>query len=336
MKKKIILLSLCLILVSGCGTKVPKLENGQEAVVTFKDESKISVDELYEEVKDNYALSSLINLIDKKVHEEKYKDDLDEAKEYAENQIAQLKASYGDDLESVIQRETGLATIEAYQDVVYLSFLQEKAITDYAKSQIKDKEIEKYYEDETVGDIKVNHILITADVTDDMDDEEKEAAEKKAKEEIQEIIDTLKKTDKEDLESKFTELAKEKSEDETTKDSGGSLGYINKGTLGTSYAEIEEAAYKLKDGEFSTDVITTELGYHVIIRLDSKEKPELDEVRDSIIETLADDYLSENSTAAAEALQKVRQDYGVEIQDSELKRQYANYMQSLLSPQENS
>ena len=44
MKKKIIGILLVVLVLSGCG-KIPKLENGQEAVVSL-DEGAISVDDL--------------------------------------------------------------------------------------------------------------------------------------------------------------------------------------------------------------------------------------------------------------------------------------------------
>ena len=55
MKKKLFLLTLSLFLICGCG-KIPKLKNGEEAVVTFKNGDKISADDLYNELKKNYAL----------------------------------------------------------------------------------------------------------------------------------------------------------------------------------------------------------------------------------------------------------------------------------------
>ena len=67
MKKKIIVLALCVLMISGCGSKIPKLKNGDEAVVTMKKDQKISVDDLYEELKSDYALEALINMIDKKI-----------------------------------------------------------------------------------------------------------------------------------------------------------------------------------------------------------------------------------------------------------------------------
>ena len=54
MKKLVVSMLLVLMLVTGCG-KVPKLENGQEAVISL-DNGAISVDDLYEEMKDKYDL----------------------------------------------------------------------------------------------------------------------------------------------------------------------------------------------------------------------------------------------------------------------------------------
>lgn len=336
MKKKIIVLALIVTLMSGCGSKIPKLSNGDEAVVTLKDGSMISANELYNELKDDYALEALVNMVDKKVLEDKYKDKKEEATKAAESTIKQLEEAYGDDLESAIQYYTNYNSKEAYKEYLYLNHLQSLAITDYCKDQITDKEINKYYKDEVVGDIKVSHILITAKVKDDMTDEEKTKAETEAKNKITSIINELKKTDSKKVAEKFAELAKKQSEDESTKDNGGSLGFINVDTLSSDYDELVKAAYKLKDGEFSTEVITTELGYHVILRVETKNKAPLEDVKDSIIEKLADQYLEKNQVANIKALQQVRKDYGVEFVDTDLKSQYAKYIQNTISSYEKS
>ena len=331
MKKKIVVLALIVLLMSGCGSKIPTLSNGDEAVVTLKDGSMVSVNELYEAVKDDYALLSLVNLVDKKVLEKEYKNKIEEAKKYAENNIAQLESYYGDQLVDAIKQNTDYTSIEGYQEYIYISYLQNLAIEDYCKDQITEKQIKKYYEKEIVGDIKVSHILITADVTDDMTDEDKKNAETEAKDKIDAIIAELKKTDKKEIAEKFAELAKEQSMDESTKENGGSLGFINKDTLSSEYDELVTAAYNLKDGKYSTKVITTELGYHVVLRTETKEKAALEDVKEDITETLASEYLAENSVAAVKALQEIRKDYELEIVDSELKSQYAAYMQNLLN-----
>lgn len=332
MKKKIVALALCVLLISGCGKKIPTLSNGDEVVVSVKN-GKISANTLYEQIKNDYALQSMLYLVDAQILEEKYNDKVEEAKEYTDANLEQLKTYYGEDsLLQVIQYYTGYQSIEAYNQSTYINYLRNLAVEDYAKDKISKKEIEKYYKDNIVGDIKVSHILITPKTTDSMSQEEKTKAENEAKAKAEEVIKKL--NNAKDKEATFVELAKEYSDDATTKETGGSLGYINKGTLGTSYAELEDAAYKLKDGEYSKKVLTTELGYEIIIRLDSKDKASLDDVKDSILETLSAEYIQNNPEAQIKALQELRKDYKIDIIDSELKEQYANYIQTQLKQAE--
>lgn len=329
MKKKIVVLGICTFLVCGCGKTIPTLENGSEAVVTFENGSMISINDLYNDLKNNYALDSLMNLIDKQLLEDKYKDSIESANEYADTTMKSLKENYGDDLLSAIQMYTSYQTIDAYRNYVYVNYLQNEAVEDYAKSQITDKEMKNYYEKNIYGDVLVNHILITPNVSDTASDEDKTKAENEAKEKINTIIAKLKESD--NVKETFTNLAKEYSEDTSTKEDGGSLGYINNGTLSSSYDEIVKTALKLKDGEYSTEVITTELGYHVIFREASKEKASFEEVQDTIRETLATDLMGEDTTIGVKALQDLRKSYGMDIVDSEIQSQYAAYIQNALA-----
>lgn len=331
MKKKIIVLALIVTLLSGCGSKIPTLSNGDEAVVTLKDGAMISAQELYETLKDDYALEAMVNLVDQKILEDKYKDQIEDANSYADSNMATLESYYGDSLLEAIQSNTNYSTIEGYRNSLYISYLQNLAIEDYCKEQITDKEVQKYYDSEIVGDIKISHILITANVTDDMTDDEKAEAEAEAKDKIETIISELNKTDKDEIADKFAELAAEYSMDETTKDNGGSLGYINKDTLSSDYDELVSAAYNLKDGKYSKSVITTELGYHVVLRTETKEKASLEDVKEDILEELATEYLSKNNIAYIRGLQEIRDEYDLEIIDSELKSQYATYIQNALN-----
>ena len=331
MKKKLIVLALCTLLISGCGSKIPKLSNGDEAVVTLKDGEMISANDLYNELKDDYALEALVNMVDKKILEDKYGDQVEDIKKSTDSYMSQLEAIYGDSLEETIQQQTGYSSTEAYKNSVYVSYLRNLAILDYCKDQVEEKEIKAYYKDKIVGDIKVNHILITPAVTDDMTDEEKAAATTEAKEKAEMIINELKKTKKDELNDKFAELAKEYSMDESTKDNSGSLGFINKDTLSSDYDELVTAAYKLNDGEYSTSVVTTELGYHVIMRTESKEKPDLETVKDTILDELGSEYLTKNPIAQVRGMQEIRKEYNAAITDSKIQEQYAKYIQNQLN-----
>ncbi len=331
MKKNLKILSLLtisLILVTGCGT-IPTLEDGKEAVVTFENDDKISVDDLYNEVKANYALEQLITMVDTHIFESEFKDEIEDAKASATANIEGMIASYGgeEELLAAIQSSTNFSTIEAYEDYLYISNLQSHAIEEYAKDQITEDQIEKYYNEEAKGDVEINHILIAPAASSTATEEEITEAEDAAKAEINEIINALKESD--DVEKTFAELAEEKSDDTTTAADGGSLGKINYDSLDDSYNELIDAAHELKDGEYSTEVITTELGYHVILKVKSHELESLEDLSDEIREKLSEDLLSSDPTITLDALEYYRETYGVEIVDTELKDQYEAFIKEL-------
>lgn len=333
MKKSLLLIFICAFMLCGCG-KIPKLANGEEAVITFskgEKEHQISADELYKELKNNYGLEATIKLIDTYVLETEFNDYSATAKKNAENFIKAMIETYGSEeaLLEDIQSFTNYSTITAYQEGLYTSYMQSHALEEYSKSLVTDKEIEDYYKNEAKGDIEVYHILITPEVTSSMTDDEKTEAENAAKSKIEEIIKKLDSAS--DKLEEFKKLVKEYTQDESTKDKDGNLGYINYDVLGTEYDELVDAAYKLKDGSYSKSVITTQLGYHVIYRNASKEKDSLENLKESIIEKLAARKVANDSKMSIKSMKYYRELYNLDIVDDELKRQYGIYVNNLLN-----
>lgn len=331
MKKGILLSLICLLTLCGCG-KIPTLQNGEEAVITFaKDEKehKISAEELYEELKTNFGLEATLKLIDSYILETEFADYMETAKTNAENYIEAMVEAYGDKakLLEAIQYNTNYTSIEAYQEYLYISFMQSHATEEYAKGQVTDKDIETYYNDEAKGDVEVYHILITPEVTEDMDSTKKKEAEEAAKTKALDVIKKLSKADK--VLDEFKSLVKEFSDDESTNKKDGNLGYINYGDLDENYDELLDSVYKLKDGEFSKEVITTELGYHVIYRNASKEKAALKDLKEEIIETLANRKMEKDSEIALNSMKYYRELYNMKIIDSTLDNQYGIYLNNL-------
>ena len=207
-----------LLFATGCG-KVPKLENGQDAVVTIGD-NKISVDTLYSEMKDKYALSVLLDLMDTEILNKKYKD-TDEIKKDVESQIETMIKQYGKGSEATLLQQTysawGIDTMDKLRDYLKLQYKRNLAVEDYAKSIVTDEEIQKFYDETIFGDISARHILIAPDVKSDATDAEKTAANEEALKKANEVISKLKNGED------FSKLAKEYSTDESTKDKGGKL-----------------------------------------------------------------------------------------------------------------
>ena len=187
MKKKLVMMLAIVTLLSGCG-KIPKLSNGEDAVVSFEDGSMISVNELYNEMKNDYATNILITMIDRKILEAEYEDKIEDSKEYAKNYVESLKKYYVNEngeydeqsLLSAISTYYGYNTLEEFEESVRINYLRNKAIDDYVGEKLTDKEIEKYYKDEIVGDRDTYHIQIVPDVKTSMTDAEKKEAEEKA------------------------------------------------------------------------------------------------------------------------------------------------------------
>lgn len=337
MKKKVLILGVCSLLLCGCG-KIPTLSNGDEAVVTFKDGEMISANDFYEEIKNSFGLDTLINMVDKYIFEKEFPDEIENGKAYAEAAIDQLRTNYEteEELLSALQYY-GYQTVEAYQNFVYISYMQNIAIEQYVKDNITEDELKDYYENSVYPDMTISHILVTADVTDDMDDDEKEEAENKAKETVETIIDKLNEAKKngEDVEKVFADLAKEYSEDDDTKDDGGNLGEINIGSLDSNYDELVKAANELKDGEYSTEVITTELGYHVILKTATGDKASYDDFVDDMKEDITKDKLDEDQSLMVDAIRYYRDLYDLDIVDSEMDSQYSVYMNNLINTYKN-
>lgn len=335
MKKKLLICLAVLGLTSGCG-KVSTLPNGDDALVSFSNTNLgISAGDLYSEVKGT-ALSKLIDMIDTKILLDKYPDKSSDADKYVSEQYDLIKTNFKDDkgkfdeesLKEQIYAYYGITDIDKFKDIIRLNYYRTEAVNDYAKKSVTDKQIQKYYDENVYGDISCKHILITPAVTDDMSDEDKTKADKEALQKAKDIIKKLKNGES------FDDLAKEYSDDTSNKDKGGDLGYFNTGDM---LEEFEKAAFALKKGKYTTTPVKTKYGYHIILKTDEKEKPSLEDKKEEIIKTLADDAKSNDTALSINALVELRKEYGMNIEDDEMSKLYSTYISnSLLSAKSNS
>lgn len=117
------------------------------------------------------------------------------------------------------------------------SFIQDATIT--------DKDAKEYYEanKEDLVIVKASHILLASE------------------EEGKKVLERLKAGEE------FATLALTESMDTVSAAQGGSLGYFTRGNM---IAEFEDVAFSLKEGETS-ELIQTEVGYHIIYLEDRKD-----------------------------------------------------------------
>ena len=162
--------------------------------------------------------------------------------------------------------------------------LMEALLQNEAKTAVTDEAMKKVYADaiKEVGneqEVSARHILVESE-----DDAKAISAD-------------LKKG------GDFAAIAKEKSKDPGSKDSGGDLGFFTKDQM---VPEFAEAAFKLDKGQVS-DPVKSQFGWHVI-RVDdkrTKQPPTFEQVKDQI-----ENFVQRK--AQADLIQKLRADAKIE------------------------
>lgn len=289
--------------------RIATLKDGTQPVATI-DGMTLTADELYEDMKEIYSVSSFLDKIDTKILTDKYPDTDemdDEVKTEAENYYKAYEQYYKMSKEDFL-KQNGFNTEKKFLEYLKLNNRRTKYVKEYTEKEVTDKEIDKYYEDEVYGDINTKHMLVKVDSS--ASDDDKKEAENLAKE----IISKLD-------EGKTFDEVKEEYKDKITYEE---LGY-------KSYNAALEEAYKnemknLKDGEYSKEPVKTSYGYHIVYRIDQKEKPALEDIKDQIKEEIADEKISNDKNLYYVALDKMRENANLKFEDTVLKDKYDNYM----------
>ena len=289
--------------------RIAKLEDGREPVAKIEG-TVVTADELYEDMKEIYSISLLLNKIDNIILEEKYPetDEMnEEIQEQADNYYNIYEQYYNQDKVAFLA-DNGFSSESEFLDYLRLDYRRSKYAEEYVESLVTEKEINEYYENEVYGDINTKHILVKVDSS--ATDEEKTEAENLAKE----IISKL------DEGKTFDEVREEYKDSITYEE----LGY-------KSYNANLESAYleemqKLENDSYSKSPVETSYGYHIIYRIDQKEKPALEDVKDEIITSLAEEKSADDSNLYYIALDKMRTDAGLKFSDTVLEKKYNTYM----------
>jgi len=289
--------------------RIATLKDGTQPVATI-DGTIITADDLYEDMKEVYSVNYLLNRVDRTVLDKIYPDTdelKDEVIQQAENYYSMYESYYGYTKEEFLNYN-GFADENAFIEYLTLDKKRNDYYEEYVEGLIKEKEIEKYYKDEVYGDVDTKHILVNVKKSDDGDGLTEEDAEKMAKE-------IIKKLDKG---TSWEDIIKEYKDNITDEE----LGYqAFNASLEASYLEEMKS---LKVGTYSKTPVKTSYGYHVVYKIDQKDKPELDEVKDDIIDILAGELKSEDTENKlyTEALTKMREEYKLEFSDTKFAEEY--------------
>lgn len=288
--------------------RIAKLENGLEPVASI-DGLTVTAEDLYEDMKEIYSVNNLLDIIDNKILEEKYPetDEMNtELNDQAENYYNMYNQYYGYSKEEFLTK-SGFGSERAFIEYLRLQYRRTQYTDDYIKEQITDKEIEKYYEDKVYGDINTKHILVK--VSSSATDEEKKEAENLAKE----IITKLN-------EGKSFDEVKDEYKDKITYEELGYKAY--NASLESAYME---AMQKLENNSYTKEPVQTSYGYHVIYRIDQKEKPAPKDVKEEIITSLVSEHKSKDTSVQYKALDKMREDAKLKFTDTVLEKKYETY-----------
>lgn len=242
-----------------------------EEVVAKVDDVKITKDELYDLLVQEYGEQVLNSLIGEKVVQlEIEKQNIEIKEEDIQKEIDQLIEYYGGE-----ERFNEALKYQGY------------TMDDMKKSIEINMQIKKLLE----SDIEVSEEEIT-----DFFEENKESLAQGEQVSARHILVETEE-EAEDIRKKlleggdFAELAKEYSLDEGTKIVGGSLGYFSRGKNVQSF---DDAAFSLEKGEIS-EPVKTDFGYHIIQVEDKKEAKaaSLEEHRDDIERMLMESKIPE-------------------------------------------
>lgn len=313
MKKKLVIIGLCtMLLLTGCGQKA-KLKNGKEVVAEIEGKT-ITAEDLYKELRKQGGTSVVVSMIDEFIANKEIETDKS-AKEYANNQLTSLKTQYeqaGQDFSAAL-KNAGYKNESAFKDVLILDYKKNKVVENYLADNLTDEEIKEYYDEEVFGELTVKHILVKPETNDDMTDDEKTKAEQEAKKKAENIIKELEDG------AKFDDLVKKYSDDEGSKDNNGLIEDFTKDSVVSNFWD---ASIKLKNNEYTKEPVKSEFGYHVILRISQKEKPKFKDVKDDIKEKLVEEMLNADSNLPASTWVKVRKKYKLDIKDDDIKKAY--------------
>ena len=282
----------------------------------------VTAKSLYNDMKDYYSISLVLEDIDEKTLDKKYQlseEDKNYIKETADGYISQYE-EYGYTEEDFLT-ENGFSDYEDF--CKYLETDYKRTIYFYdtlEKTKLGSDDVKNYYNENAFGKVNTKHILVQT--SDDMTDEQALAL-------ANEIITKL--NDGGEFDALAEEYTTNYPENVITED----LGEI--GAFDSIESSYIEAAKELEVGSYTETPVETSYGYHVIYCVDKKEKTEdisgMDRI--AIITNLINEAGIEiDDTEYYKVLIQMREDANVKFFDKELKTKYDKYCEQYLETDE--
>ena len=278
----------------------------------------VTAKSLYNDMKDYYSISLVLEDIDEKILDKKYQlseEDKNYIKETADGYISQYE-EYGYTEEDFLT-ENGFSNYEDF--CKYLETDYKRTIYFYdtlEKTKLGSDDVKNYYNENAFGKVNTKHILVQT--SDDMTDEQALAL-------ANEIITKL--NDGGEFDTLAEEYTTNYPENVITED----LGEI--GAFDSIESSYIEAAKELEVGAYTETPVETSYGYHVIYCVDKKEKTEdisgMDRI--AIITNLINEAGIEiDDTEYYKVLIQMREDANVKFFDKDLKTKYDKYCEQYL------
>ena len=294
--------------------RIATLKDGTQPILTVNN-TTYTADDLYNDMKDTYSINILINSLDKMILDKKYKEDNemnDSVKKTAEYYYSMYE-QYQNITKEQFLENNGFKSEKEFLEYLKLDYRRNLYYDEYVKNLINEKDIEKYYKDEVFGDVNSKHILVSVS-KDDTSENEKELSDEDAKKLANEIIDKLNKG------TSWDDVINEYKDKITNED----LGYrAFNASLDTAY--IKEMK-NLKVNTYSKTPILSSYGYHIVYKIDQKDKPELKNVKEDIITILAEEKKNNYNNLYQKALINLRKEAKLEFKDTDLGEKYNKYI----------
>ena len=289
MKKWLIALAgvLLTFTLAGCGSKTVASTSG----------GKITESQYYSSMKGTSSGKQVLQqMILNKVLEKEYGSKVSD--KAVTKQYDSYKSQYGSSFSTVLS-QNGL-TATTFKEQLRSNLLLKEAVKD--KVKITDSALKKQWKSYEPK-VTVQHILVAKSSTAD------------------DVLTALKK---DSSEANFTKLAKKYSTDTTTKTDGGKLSAFD--NTNTSYSsKFLTAAFKLKNGEYTTSAVKTSNGYEIIRMIKNPGKGKMSDHTADLKKQIWDNDMSD-STVLHNVVTKVLKSGNVSIKDSDLKDILSSYL----------